>query len=57
MVVYDILGREIATLINEDLRPGTYEADWDASKYPSGVYYYMLKTGIYFETKKMVLIK
>ncbi len=55
--VYDILGREVATLVNEQLQPGTYEVDWDGSKFASGVYYYKLIAGNYIETKKMVLIK
>jgi hypothetical protein len=57
MVEYDILGRELATLVNEELKPGTYEASWDASNYPSGAYFYKLTTADYTETKKMMLIK
>ncbi len=55
--VYDVLGREITTLVNELLQPGTYEVAWDASNFPSGVYYYKLTAIDYTETKKMVLIK
>ncbi len=55
--VYDILGKEVATLVNEHLNAGTYEVDWNASTNPSGVYYYKLTTGNYTETKKMILIK
>lgn len=55
--VYDILGREVATLVNEQLKPGIYEVDWDASVYSGGVYYYKLETESYSETKKMVLVK
>ena len=54
---YDVLGRVIATPVNEKLSPGTYEVDFDATNYPSGVYYYSLSSGNYFESKKMVLIK
>lgn len=64
LTVFDALGREVSMLVNQQLQPGTYEADWDASEYPSGVYYYKLEvspsTGIgkgFSETKKMVLIK
>jgi hypothetical protein len=62
LIVLDILGREIATLVNEQLSPGTYEVDWDASDYPSGVYYYQLTINseqltVFRETKKMVLVK
>ncbi|HWA06161.1 MAG TPA: T9SS type A sorting domain-containing protein, partial [Ignavibacteria bacterium] len=57
LYVYDVLGHEIAVLVNQQLQPGSYEADWDASAYPSGVYYYKLESGDFTETKKMVLIK
>jgi len=57
LVVYDILGKEIATLVNEKQSPGTYEVTWDASVYPSGVYFYKLTSGDFSETKKMLMIK
>ena len=57
LIIYDVLGREIATLVNEELNPGMYEVTWDASSYPSGVYFYKLVTQDFSETKKMVLIK
>jgi len=55
--VYDILGRRVAVLVNQQLRPGTYEVDWDASVYPSGVYFYTITSGSFKETRKMVLLK
>ncbi|MEO8513780.1 MAG: YCF48-related protein [Ignavibacteria bacterium] len=55
--VYDALGREVTTLVNQQLKPGTYEASWDASNFPSGVYFYKLSSGDFVETKKMVIIK
>jgi hypothetical protein len=55
--IYDVLGKEVVTLVNSELQPGTYEVDWDASNYPSGVYYYRLFTENYSETKKMILVK
>lgn len=55
--VYDILGREIETLINEDLKAGTYLVNWNASNYPSGIYFYRIETRDFTETKKMILIK
>ena len=55
--VYDVLGKEVAVLVNEKLRPGTYKITWDASNYPSGVYFYKLTTADYNQTKKMVLLK
>lgn len=57
IVVYDILGKEITTLVNQHLQPGTYETDWDASIYSSGIYYYKIVSGDFTRTKKMVLIK
>ena len=55
--IYDITGREIQTLVNEKLQPGTYEATFDGSMLTSGVYFYKLMTDGYTETKKMILIK
>ena len=55
--VYDVLGNEVATLINEYRNAGSYEIDFDASKLSSGVYFYQLKVGEYLQTRKMVLMK
>ena len=55
--VYDILGKEIAELVNEEKPAGQYEVKFDASRLTSGVYLYTLKAGNYSETKKMVVIK
>src|SRR4030095_11111508 len=55
--VYDILGREVTTLVSEQLKPGTYEIEWNASGNPSGVYFYKFQVGVYSTTKKMVLVK
>lgn len=57
IIFYDVLGREVETLVNEQLQPGTYEVNWDASNYPGGIYYYRLLTEEFSETKKAVLIK
>ncbi len=57
LVVYDMLGREVETIVNEQLNAGTYEADWSADKFSSGIYYYKLVAGDYTETKKMILMK
>ena len=57
IIIYDALGREVQTLVNEKLSPGTYEVDFDGSNLPSGVYYYQLEAGSFSEAKKMVLIK
>ncbi len=55
--IFDVLGRKIETLINGELKPGTYKTEWNASKYPSGVYFYRLVAGNISETKKMILLK
>jgi len=55
--IYDVLGREVSTLINGKLNPGSYTLPWNASNFSSGVYFYRLKTGNFVETKKMVLMK
>ena len=57
LVVIDALGREIETLVNEKQSAGIYEATFDASAYPSGVYFYKLTTDGFNETKRMILIK
>jgi hypothetical protein len=57
IIIYDILGKEVATLVNDRLQPGTYEVEFDGSNYPSGVYFYKLITNSFNQTKRMVLIK
>ncbi len=57
LVVYDALGREVQNLVNESQREGTYEAEFNASDIPSGVYFYRLTAEGYSETRKMVLLK
>lgn len=55
--VYDILGNEIVTLVDEYKPAGNYEAEFDASGLPSGVYFYQIKAGNFIESKKMILLK
>ncbi len=57
LVIYDILGKEISTLVNEKLQPGTYEVNWNGSQYSSGAYFYKLTAGDFNQTKRMLLIK
>jgi photosystem II stability/assembly factor-like uncharacterized protein len=57
LIIYNILGEEVITLVNEKLTPGIYEVSWDAVDNPCGVYYYKLIAGNYSETKKMILMK
>ena len=55
--IYDVLGREIKTLIDEKKPAGNYEIEFNATGLPSGIYFYQLKAGNYIETKKMILMK
>ena len=55
--VFDILGNEIETLVNEEKPAGTFEITWHSANLPSGVYFYQLKSGSFAETKKMILLK
>jgi hypothetical protein len=55
--VYDVLGRELATIVNETLSPGEYTRSWDARSVPSGVYFYRLQAGPFTDTKKLVVIR
>jgi carboxypeptidase T len=57
LIVFDALGREIETLVNEKQSPGIYDAIFNAGQYPSGVYFYRLTADGYSDTKKMILIK
>ena len=63
LIVYDLLGKEVATLVNEKLQPGTYEVNWNArhggasTQLPSGVYFYKLDAGEFSDVKKMLMIK
>ncbi len=55
--IYDVLGNEVETLVNQDLSAGSYEVQFNANSLSSGIYFYQLITGNYSETKKMNLIK
>ncbi|MBT8387259.1 MAG: T9SS type A sorting domain-containing protein, partial [Ignavibacteria bacterium] len=55
--VFDVLGNEITTLVNEEKPLGNYEVEFDATRLTSGVYFYQLKAGSFVETKKMILMK
>jgi hypothetical protein len=57
LVVFDLLGREVATLLNENVTAGTHSVTFDASMYASGVYFYRIETGSFTDTKKMLLVK
>jgi hypothetical protein len=57
LTIYDILGRELTTLVNEMKDAGTYEITFNATNYASGVYYYKLQIDNMVQTKKMMLLK
>ena len=55
--IYNALGEEVAVLLDKELTTGTYEVEWNAGRFTSGIYFYQLRTEGYVETKKMILIK
>jgi hypothetical protein len=57
LIIYNSLGQEIETLVNETQEPGTYEVTFDGSNLASGVYFYRLETSDFVQTKKMILLK
>jgi hypothetical protein len=64
LAVYDMLGREVGVLVNEELKPGTYEVEWDGTGNPSGIYFYRIvihsdkiEAGLFTGVKRMVLVK
>jgi photosystem II stability/assembly factor-like uncharacterized protein len=57
LIVYDALGKTVQTLVNTELKEGTYEYTWDASKYNSGVYFVRIISDKFAETRKMLLVK
>jgi hypothetical protein len=57
ITIFDMLGKEISILVNEKLNAGSYSVDWYASDYPSGVYFYRMKSGSFSNTKQMILLK
>jgi subtilisin-like proprotein convertase family protein len=57
LIVYDIVGSEVAVLVNNEIASGTYEIEWDASDFPCGVYFYTLTAGDFKQTRKLILLK
>jgi hypothetical protein len=55
--VYDVIDREVATLVNETKEAGSYQVTFNASKFASGVYFYRMQIGIYTNVKKLILMK
>ncbi len=57
IVVFDVMGREVEIIVNQQMQPGIYNADWNAGSFSSGVYYYKIEAEGFIETKKMILVK
>ncbi|MFZ1320434.1 MAG: T9SS type A sorting domain-containing protein [Ignavibacteria bacterium] len=55
--MYDVLGNEVATLVNEKQSAGSYSVEFDGNGFASGVYFYRLSAGDFVETKRMILLK
>jgi hypothetical protein len=55
--VYNLIGREVAALVSENMAAGSYSKTWNAASIPSGVYFYRLQTGSFTDTRKLVLLK
>jgi hypothetical protein len=55
--IFDVLGQKVATLIETKQQPGSYQVEWDASGFASGVYYYRIQAGEFQDVKKMILIR
>lgn len=57
LVIYDVLGRKVSTVVNREMSAGSYNINFDASRLSSGIYYYQIKSGDFLATKKMMLLK
>jgi PKD repeat protein len=57
IIVYDVLGRIVNVLVDQTLQPGTFKAEWNASSFSSGIYYFRMEAGDFSDTRKMVLVK
>ncbi len=55
--VFDVLGREVATLVSEEFSAGNYSQQWNAENVASGIYFYRFQAGSFSETKKLILLK
>jgi hypothetical protein len=55
--VFDLIGKEVATIVSEEMPAGSYTKQWNAANMPSGVYFYRLQAGTFIETKKLVLLR
>ena len=57
LVIYNLIGQKIATLVSEQQEAGLHQVEWNASAFASGIYYYQIKAGEFQDVKKMFLLK
>jgi len=57
LIVFNMLGQQVSSLVNQDLKAGSYKVDWNAQDLPSGTYFYKITAGSYVKTNKMILVK
>jgi hypothetical protein len=57
LTIYDILGKEVAVLIDKKMEPNSYEISWDGTNFASGIYIYKIESGDFKDIKRMVLVK
>jgi hypothetical protein len=57
LIIYDLLGREVETIINKELEAGYYEVEFNANQFSTGIYLYKIQAGDFLQTKKMILMK
>jgi hypothetical protein len=55
--IFDLLGREVASIVSEEMSAGTFSRQWNAAKMSSGIYFYRLQAGLFTETKRLLLLK
>jgi hypothetical protein len=55
--LYNIIGQEVAMLVDEPKAPGVYSVRWDGSQQPSGIYFYTISAGNFHQTKRLMLVK
>ncbi len=57
LIVFDVMGRDVATIVAEEMTPGNYSRQWNASGLPSGVYFYRLQAGAFMQTRRLLLLR
>ncbi|MEO8211280.1 MAG: T9SS type A sorting domain-containing protein, partial [bacterium] len=57
LIIYNAMGQEVSTLVNENQNAGSYKVEFDGSNLPSGIYFYKFTSGSFSDTKRMILLK